>query len=146
MRARPYIWYAERTKMRCDAVDRIFYDAIRIGQIKVVGPSHDFLRVCQFCNLINFLDAYLYGNNTGKYVGKGKMILKYSALFPIIYTFIITTKSASFRLKNKSLRKEEQLQARNGNQNKYPLLELFFINVVVDPFPQHPPDNYKRQE
>jgi hypothetical protein len=30
LRVRPYIWYAERTKMRYDAVDRSFCDAIMI--------------------------------------------------------------------------------------------------------------------
>ncbi len=32
MRVRPYIWYAERTKMCHDAVDRNFYDAIIIEE------------------------------------------------------------------------------------------------------------------
>ena len=31
LRARPYISYAERTKMRYDAVDRTFYDAIIVN-------------------------------------------------------------------------------------------------------------------
>ncbi len=30
MRARPYVWYVERTKMRYDAVDRNCYDAINL--------------------------------------------------------------------------------------------------------------------
>jgi hypothetical protein len=33
LRVRPYIWYAERTKMRDDAVDRSFCDAIKINAI-----------------------------------------------------------------------------------------------------------------
>ncbi len=49
MRARPYIWYAERTKMVHDAVDRIampplgtFYDAIKnlISYLMVLIVNH----------------------------------------------------------------------------------------------------------
>ena len=29
LRERPYIWYAERTKNRSNAVDRIFYDVVK---------------------------------------------------------------------------------------------------------------------
>jgi hypothetical protein len=30
LRLRPYIWYAERAKIRHDAVDRTFCDAIKV--------------------------------------------------------------------------------------------------------------------